>query len=257
MTAIQLLSCTREVRHLHSESITAARNQSIAFSTLFSAFILVVSRFSYAAFMSVYQAHLIQTNQFALSHFYLDYSDVGASTIILTELILICLILRPKSEPEENDRPTVRTGLLVQNATLTALGIGFGVLLVPFTPARLQPFELAHLIVDNLLLSPKLLIPLVLLVALAWTGEIVFRRIMFSAWRGTMGNAQIILASSLVFAMSWPLTGAPSAFIIGLTAGILYTRTKRIWPGILATLLATLLCIGVLVWGLMTRGQVP
>jgi hypothetical protein len=64
-----------------------------------------------------------------------------------------------------------------------------------------------------------------------------------------------MLATSLVFAISWPLTGAPSAFFIGLTAGVLFSRSHRIWPGTLANLLATLSCIGVLVWHLIAGAR--
>jgi membrane protease YdiL (CAAX protease family) len=256
-TSTQLFSCIHEVNQLDLASVSAGRHKPTACRGLIVASVLVVSRLSYFFLNSMYQAHLLRNRQFALADFYLFYSDVGASLLILTELLLFYLILRPRAYSEHKERPIVPRSLLWQCVVVTALGTGLSLLLVRFTPMLLEPFELAHLIVDTLLFSPKLFLLVALLLALVFLGEIVFRDIMFSVWREKIGTVPALLACSLVFAVSWPLTGALSAFFIGLTAGVLFSRTNRIWPGILANLVATLACIGVLIWRLVTGGHVP
>lgn len=214
--------------------------------------VLVASRFSYSWLMGSYAAHLMRTNQFALSHFYVEYSDIGLSIVILVELLFVYLTLRPslssqKGDVRQNDSPF--TGILI-----AALGISFSVLALLFTPIPLQPFMLANLIIDDLMFSPKILIPTALVIALPVFGEIVFRRIVLSAWRVKMGTVSAILATSVVFALSWPLTAVPSAFCIGLMSGVLFARSQSVFPAVLANFLATLSCIAVLVWRLIAGG---
>jgi membrane protease YdiL (CAAX protease family) len=219
------------------------------------ALVLVVSRFSYSLLLGRYVAHLMRINQFALSHFYLDYSDLGLSIIIFIELLFVCLILHPRTSPHESDTLRVRNKLVSTNILIAALGISLSVVAVPLTPILLQPFMLADLIVDNLLFSPKLLIPATLVIVLPLVGEIVFLRVILSAWCAKMGIVPAILAASLVFALSWPLTAAPSAFCIGLMSGVLFVRSKSIFPAVLANFLATLSCIAMLVWQAIARGR--
>ncbi len=192
------------------------------------------------------------TKQFALSHFYLEYSDIGLSIVILVEFLLAYLILRPRPSQEDD---ALRNDSPLTKALIAAIGISLSALAVLFTPIQLQPFMLANLVIDNLMFSLKVLIPIALVIALPILSEIVFRRIVLSAWRMKIGTPLAILATSVAFALTWPLAGVPSALCIGLTSGLLFVRSQSIFPAVLSNLLATLSCIALLVWRVIAGGN--
>jgi membrane protease YdiL (CAAX protease family) len=232
-------------------NVAATGRQGAASYGLAITVVLIVSRFSCSWLIGSHAAHLMRTNQFALSHFYLDYSDVGLSIVILVELLLAYLILHPSPSQEGDGR---RNDSPLTKVLIVAIGISLSALAVLFTPIQLQPFMLANLVIDNLIFSPKILIPTALVIALPFLAEVVFRRIVLSAWRMKIGTPLAILATSVAFALSWPLTGAPSALCIGLTSGLLFVRSQSIFPAVFANFLATLSCIALLVWRVIAGG---
>ena len=192
------------------------------------------------------------SDRMRLAHFYLDYSDVGAAILLLFELLIATLILRPKMAQKNED--TARDGSLYGSVFIAVLGIGLSLITIPFTPKVFQPLALLMLVTDNLLFSAKLLIPLALLVALSFLAAAVFGRMMIPAWSTKIGTITAVLAASLVFAVSWPLTSAPSAFFIGLASVLLSVRERTVFSGVLTNILGTCLCIAALIWRALAHG---
>lgn len=239
---------------MNATTVTATNQPKRASHGFAIALALVASHFFYSFLMGGYVANLMRTNQFGLSDFYLDYSDVGLSIVILVELLVVCLIVRPSVSSNGSEPRTAPNNSTSTNIMIAALGIGLSLVAVLVTPMQLQPFMLADLIVNNALFSPKILIPIALVTLLPFLGELVFRRIILSAWQAKIGILPAVLATSLVFALSWPLTGAFSAFCIGLASGLLFVRSQSILLSVLANFLATVSCIAVLVWRMVTSG---
>jgi membrane protease YdiL (CAAX protease family) len=218
--------------------------------------ILIFSHLLYLALAGPYAIRLWRSGKASSATFVLEYSDIGASLLILGEVVIILMIFHRRAfSPSRGPTPPV-ANVLPFIIIVSIAGILLSVIATFLTPLILQPISLVSVIFQHLPYSSMLLWPLGLLLTLPAFAEILFRKIICPSWSGKFGTPLAIVTTSVAFAIIWPLSSPPSAFIIGLTTALLYSRSERIMPSILVSTLANLLCAGALVWQAIVRGRV-
>ncbi|MGH9533525.1 MAG: lysostaphin resistance A-like protein [Terriglobales bacterium] len=79
---------------------------------------------------------------------------------------------------------------------------------------------------------------LLLAAALPLASEVVFRGIILRTLRGCAGAPAAVVASTVLFAVWWPVLGWYGSAVLGLVSAVLYIRTR----GILASVVANSIC---------------
>src|ERR1051325_2483737 len=107
---------------------------------------------------------------------------------------------------------------------------------------RLRSIE--WLIADALSPGP-IFVLLVVIFALAFTSEVVFRGIVFKTLAQYTTIPAAVLASCLLFACFFPVLGFMAAIILGVMSSTLYYRTKNLIAPVTANALFTAGCSGI------------
>jgi membrane protease YdiL (CAAX protease family) len=222
--------------------------RSVVTTGIVAATLLLFFRVAYKLLTAAYFWRLIFSRDISTFDRYADYDEVGASAFLLLELLLLLLVFRPEIQSLEENKSGTSSNLAWYCFGGAILGVISVAMSLPFTPWQLQPFGIVSLVNESLLFSPRLLLPVILLLTLPWLSEKVFRGFIFRSLRTRTNAAFAVTINATLFALCWPLTSAVTAFFAGLAAAILYERSKSVLPGGVAIFFASVSSTAILVW---------
>jgi membrane protease YdiL (CAAX protease family) len=219
-------------------------------SALLVALSFVALRFRYSRVAFSYLVNLVRTKQMARFDKHLNYSDLGGSHVFGTGLaIALCLMGAHPAKAHPRRAKLSTAGVL---AVVSGLLIPF--LSLPITLKASEPLGMVELFVSSFTRPGPIIISALLLVALGFMSERLFRVFTFFSWRERYGLVAGSLAASLVSALCWPMTDVVTAFLLAMVACFLFEWTGRLWPGAVAYIVGTASCISILTWNALTRG---
>ncbi len=194
--------------------------------------------------------NLARTKQIARFDQYLNYSDLGGSLVFGTGLAIALFLVGANPAKAQPGRARL--------STAGVLAVGSGLLIpflsLPITLKASEPLGMVELFVNSFTRPAPIIISALLLVALGFMSERLFRGFIFSSWRERYGLVAASLAASLASALCWPMTDVVTAFLLAMVACFLFEWTGRLWPGAVTYIVGTASCISILTWIALTRG---
>lgn len=219
-------------------------NTKILYATVF----LVVGTDFFERFTSRYLDNLVQTNQIGRWTLLVDYADAAKPAFLLLELAAVVCYFGFEGTRMYSCQLRLE-GARLRMAANGVLG-GFTVTLLGL-PALLRLDShngFVSLLASRFFNLRSLIILFLLTLILPVASEIVFRGIIFNALLEGTTLTAAVLASSFLFAYAWPVYNPITGFLLGLVTAILFYRSKSLVPGLIASMLVTILGLIILVW---------
>lgn len=209
--------------------------------TLYAALFLLFSTYCFDRLVLSYIDGLVKNNQIGLWTVLVQYLEIGASVFLILQLVAVLIFFRAG-----RNRIAVKPSRFrVAQLTLrhTAYGALCGAAVVLAALPLLLRFErhsgFVTLLTGEFYTVRSASIVALLLIVLPILSEIVFRGIIFDNLLKQLSTPAAIMASSLLFAYSWPVYDWWIALLLGVGNCILWRQSKSILPGVIASTVVT------------------
>lgn len=140
----------------------------------------------------------------------------------------------PPALPEEGKRLSFRLTVALPATVLACVAIGaLWLTVIRTVPALRELHESAQAEAAAFFHMEKWALVVLVVVAAPVIEEMLFRGYVFRIMQNVWSPKYAILASALLFAIVHPSLSFPPVFALGLACAWLYSRTQKVWPGML------------------------
>jgi len=208
---------------------------------LYAALFLLFTTYCYDRLIVSYIDGLVKNNRIGLWTVLVQYLEIGASVFLILQLVAVLIFFRVG-----RNRIAVKP-LRLQVTELTLRHAAYGALCGAAVVLAGLPLVLRFdrhsgfvtLLTGEFYTVRSALIVALLLIVLPMLSEIVFREIIFDNLQKQLSTPAAIIASSLLFAYSWPVYDWWIALLLGVGNCILYRISRNSIPGIIANIVVT------------------
>ena len=208
---------------------------------LYAALFLLFTTHFYDRLTVSYIDGLVRNNRIGLWTVLVPYLDTGGSVFLTLQLVVVLIyFLVGKNRIAVKPLRLQITQLTLRHAAYGAL-CGAAVVFAGLPQVlRLERHSgFVTLLTGEFYTIRSALIVALLLIVLPILGEIVFREIIFDNLQKQLSTPAAIIASSLLFAYSWPVYDWWIALLLGVGNCILYRVSRNIVPGVIANIVVT------------------